>query len=257
MPSSIRFPTDLPQPSRDGYEDTFEAIGRAFTPEVGEIRQRRRMRAAPRVVTLQLVLSGAQYLSFDRWWQTVILGGAREFDLQLSDDDGGLTWFTVRQLDDYQAELSSDRQEWTIRWRVRAVDGTFGTTRDSGTDELIGYSRPGVTCRGALHVFTPLRSITNVGIAARATFAPPPLRSTITVGMYRLPRATFAPYPLGALITVGVESAKGALSVGTGGGGVGDPELSRQWMNVDWLYGLAAGDINADEDARKREWMEV
>lgn len=256
MSTGIRFPVDLPPPSREGYGDEFEETRSKFAPEVGAARRRQRTRATPRLFSVQWAFDQDQYQTFDKWWQYVIQGGALPFDIQLLDDDATLTWFTVYFMGDYDAEVVGV-MDWRVRGTLRAIDVTFGTTRAPGTDELLGRAAVGVTAAtGKLLITRALRGAANVGLQnAEGHLLLPPLEGEATVGLYSATRGKLGPFPFRGEITVGISDATGLLVIGVVNY---YPELSRQWQNLDW-FGRVGGseDINTEPAAVSREWMEV
>lgn len=241
VPTSIRFPPDLRLPDREGYGDADEETRTEFQPSTGAIRRRHKFRTAPRVFDVRWTFTQQEYYIFDFWVQNTIDGGALPFDIQLIDDDETIVWYTVTAVGEFKYQILEAEGElrYQVSWRLRARKASFGEIRAPGTDELRGTAFPGLTTYGTLLVYTPLRGRPgtgsgsgNVGVrSAKARLNLPPLRGSIDVGMYSLPRARFA---------------------------VPNPELSRQWQNLDWMSGgLASQDINTVAEAVQREWLGV
>jgi len=193
MSSSISFPSDLPVPLRDTYSETFEEIHRSLDMEVGTARRRARMRTAPRRFSLSLVLDQVEFAVFDSWWQNTILGGERQFDIQLLDEDDvdPLVWYTVNVVDGEYSLNVTQSFDYEISFSVRAVGASFAN-RPVGTDTLQGYSLIGMRALpGNLLVFTPYRGAATLGITyARAVSNLPPLRGGAS--FYMLARGKLA-----------------------------------------------------------------
>lgn len=233
MSASIRFPASLRTPDRDGYGDTHEEARTVFQPDTGAPRRRNKYRLVPRIFDVKWTFTQAEYTVFDAWVQNTIDGGAREFDVQLLDDDESLVWYTVKALGSFSFNIDEPDGElrYTVSWRFRALHESFGAVRLSRTDELAGRAYVGVTTSGRIKVYTPFRGRTDVGVTSFGKLNVLPLYGRAEVGMYQLPR--------------------GNLSLETG-----NPELSRQWQGYGWLGTISTEDINAIQQAREREWME-
>lgn len=188
MPTGIRLPLELPLVTRTSHGDTFEEIRKAFEPEIGVIRRRNRMRVAPRIFDCQLELSQDEYSLFDNWWQDVIKGGERDFDIQLLDDDYTLVWYTVHVIGEYTAEVI-DPMDWRVSFRVKALGDSFGPIRGSGTDELGGRVTVGVSNPLAnIRVYAPFYGRVLPEVTPTAKLNVLPLYGNTDIGMYSLPR---------------------------------------------------------------------
>jgi len=257
MTTGIRFPPGLRPPDRDGYADALEEGRTEFQPDVGAARRRNKFRTTPRLFDVTWTFTQGEYYAFDWWVQNTVDGGAREFDVQLLDDDATLVWYTVQGVGPFSYDIADPEGElrYVVKWKFRAKDESFGEFRPAGTNELYGRCAPGVTARGRLLVYTPFRGRTSVGVvSARTRFSLPAMRGIANVGMYWLPRAQFAPFPLYGLTAVGVVSATGAIHIDTIHY---YPELSRQWQDYDWFGIGASQDINDEPDVVQREWIGV
>lgn len=197
MSSSIRFPSDLPVPLRDTYSETFEQIHRSLDMEVGTARRRARMRTAPRRFSLSFILDQAEFSVFDYWWQNTILGGERQFDIQLLDEDDidPLVWYTVNVVNGEYSLNVPQSFDYEVSFTVRAVGESFAD-RPVGTDTLSGYNSMGMRLiTGNLLVFTPYRGNTALGMTAvSAVMGLPALRGTAL--FYLRPKAGFLPIPI-------------------------------------------------------------
>jgi hypothetical protein len=251
MPTGVRFPLELRVPDRTGHGDSFEEIRSAFEPEIGVARRRNRMRAAPRIFELQWTFEQDSFRIFDRWWQFDILAGAREFDIQLLDDDETIVWFTVRVLGEYETDVSTD-QSWTVTMRVRAIGDTFGAVRPSGTNELIGVTTVGlgIAKSGAPLIDKLLGGAAAVGVTATGRPLASGLGGQANIGLKLLPTGKFAGEDLWGSTTIGVTGA-GQLSTSSGG------PVNRQWMGLGWLGNLSSQDLLVEAGAVSREWMEI
>lgn len=254
MSSSIRFPADLPIPLRDSYSETFEEIHRNLAMEVGTARRRARMRTAPRRFSLSLTLSQAEFATFDSWWQFTILGGQREFDIQLLDEDDidPLVWYTVHVVDGEYSLNVTQSFDYEVSFSVRAVGASFAD-RPSGTDTLRGYNLMGMQAvKGDLLVFTPYRGNTSIGITyARAVGNLQPLRGGAS--FYMLARGRLLLPPMGGNASIGI-IATARFDDATL---VYYPEQSRQWQQFGWMRPLAAQDINISQELVSREFSEI
>jgi hypothetical protein len=220
MATGISFPSDLPVPDREGYGDQFEESRVSTEMEVGTKRWRMKTRTVPRIFNVQWTLSQDEFHVFDNWWQDSIRGGELEFDIQLSDDMVGLTWYTVRMLTKYSAKYLEDGVPyWNITSKLRAVNDTFGTTRVSASAELRGRIRPTVAVTGKLLVYSQLRGRIYLSTTLRAAFAVGPMIGRCTVGLYRLPRAIFYVPPAiiipGITVSATVSIIAGSASLST------------------------------------------
>lgn len=179
MPTGIRFP--LPQPG--SIADTYDETRSSVDMEAGPARVRNKMRTAPRVFDVQWLMSQSAYETFDRWWQFTIKGAEREFDVQLLDDDETLVWYTARWIGEYSASINSERYEWTVSGKLRALGDSF-LVRPSGTDELQGRASVGMTARGELRaVGVRLYGRASVGISAIARLDSLPFYGSASVGI--------------------------------------------------------------------------
>lgn len=254
MATGIRFPANLPIPERDTYSETFEEIHRVTEMEVGTKRRRARMRTAPRRFNLSFVFSQAEFTVFDQWWQNTILGGERQFDIQLLDEDDAdpLVWYTVNIVDGVYNLNVNNVLDYEVAFNVRAVGQSFAD-RPAGTDTLRGQSFMGMQLvRGDLLVFTPYRATTSIGITyARAVANLPPLRGATS--FYMRGRARFLPTPIWGVAILGFVATARFDPTAI----VYYPELSRQWQGYGWLRPLASEDINTSQEYVSREWMEI
>lgn len=222
---------------------------------MGPPRRRNLTRSVPRVFECTWTMSQDDFNLFDNWWQFSIKGGSLEFDIELSDDDSGLTWYTVRALGEYKAEIIGEMMEWRVSMTLRAMGETFGTTRPAGTDELGGAGRAGITSAvGKALIYTPFRGSTSIGIRATVgRLDKPLLQGRASIGIYST-RAAFGPFPFAGRSVLGILDTEGFLYI---------PvihyysELSRQWMDVDWFGVTGTSDINTEPETLQREWMEI
>jgi len=213
MPSGIAFPMDLPVVSRPGHGDMFEEIRSSFEPEVGVARRRNRMRVAPRIFDIQLDLSQDEFSIFDYWWQDTILGGEKEFDIQLLNDDNVLVWYTVNVLGEYSADVTKT-MDWIVSFKVRAKLDAFGTIRVPGTDTLAGTADVGLSSTsGGLLAYTPFYGSGTIDLTATGEFNITGLLGAADVGLYWVPWGKLQ-ITLAGTGDVGVESANGNLQVG-------------------------------------------
>lgn len=148
MPTSLRFPAELPPPLRDPYGDTYEETRSRTEREIGVARMRNVTRVAPLMITVEWMFTPAQYAVFDKWFETYLRGGERPFDIQLSDDVGLLQWYTVFWIGTYRAEIVNG-YNWRVSGTLRSIEVPFAV-RPSGTDELGGLSEPTIRATGAL-----------------------------------------------------------------------------------------------------------
>lgn len=198
MPSSIRFPADLPIPLRDSYSESFEEIHRRLQMEAGTERRRARMRKAPRVFKLNLILDQVEYQVFDSWWQNTILGGELDFDIQLLNDDDAndLIWFTVSILGGEYSLNVTQSFDYEISFTVRAINDGFAD-RPSATNELRGSSSIGMKAStGQLLVYTPFSGAARLGLkSTKSIMNLPPLRGAVSFYLSAKARLTPPPPP--------------------------------------------------------------
>lgn len=177
MPASLRTPSALHQPDRDGYSDTYEETRSRVEMDTGPARVRNKTRSAPRIFSVTWRLTNDLYSVFDRWWENDLKGGSLDFDTQLIDADETLTWFTLRVLDGvYRAQVIGDGQGWLVTTTVRALGPSF-LYRPSGTDELESNAVYQYNAPGELFVPKVLRGIRDVEFTGSGTLAFLPLRS--------------------------------------------------------------------------------
>jgi hypothetical protein len=170
MATGIRFPVDLPPPSRDGYSSAYEVNVSRQDREIGSARQRRTTRTQPRIESLSFSFTEAEYLIFDTWWQETIKSGELLFDILLSDDLGGFIWYTARWINDYEASIDNSRYDWNIKGTLRLMGAGFAV-RVSGTDELHGLATLTSFGKGGLIVESILRGRSTVESSGRAKFS--------------------------------------------------------------------------------------
>lgn len=251
MTTGIRFPVDLPLPSRD-YADEDEASRTAFEPEIGTARRRQKYRATPRLFEVSFDFTQAQYAIFDVWWQNTIRGGELPFDVLLLDADETPTWFTVHWVGEYEAEVVGV-MDWRVRGTLRAVEGTFGTTRPSGTDELRGIANLEVSARGDLLISKKLRGIASLDVVGTGRLnTGARLFGIAELGIYFATRAKFGSLPLRGLATLDV-TGTAVLYIAVVNSYTGE---SRTWQRMDWFGTGAAEDVSVATTGRQRAWME-
>lgn len=169
MVTGIRFPVDLPPPSREAYNTAYEVNISRQEREIGSTRQRRITRTQPRLESFSFSFTEAEYLIFDTWWQETIKSGESLFDILVSDDLGGFIWYTARWIGNYEASIDSSRYDWNVKGTIRLIGNGF-TVRASGTDELRGLSVLTSTARGNLIIPNALRGRATVESIATASF---------------------------------------------------------------------------------------
>lgn len=84
----MTWPTSLPRPDREGYQQTRQDGRRATKPDSGPMRFRRRFSSTAREVQLQLTLTRAEKAVFDRFYDDDTAGGARLFRMPDPTTDG-------------------------------------------------------------------------------------------------------------------------------------------------------------------------
>lgn len=247
MSSSIRFPIDLRPPDRNGYADQHEQIKTRVEMEAGPSRLRRRMRIAPRVFSLRFEFTQLQFTTFDAWWQDVIGGGKKPFDIELLDDDQSLIWFTVTSLDGtYKAAISDEfDQNWIVTLRVRSIADPF-VERTSGADELRGSSFNTSGGTGELLISIFLRGQSTIESINEGRLAILPLMGT----SFNIMSNT------GRLLPIGLRGLATIESLPTGQFTYLNNVLSKEWMG---LLAAPAGDnsVDANDQARRRSYLGI
>lgn len=76
---AVPWPTAFPAYVEDWRENELPVVIRTAT-ETGPVKVRRRFTRARRVVSVQMIFTSAQYVSFQTWFRDVLLGGVQEFD---------------------------------------------------------------------------------------------------------------------------------------------------------------------------------
>lgn len=228
MPTSLRFPPGLPPPVRIGYTDTHEETRSRVEMDIGAARMRNRTRVAPLLVTAQWSLTPDQYAIFDVWFEEYLGAGERPFDIQLANDVGLLSWYTVYWIGEYDAEVVED-YHWLISGTLRSLEPSFAV-RPSGTDELMGFSAPEVIATGAILIEPVLYGRSFPEVTARGTLDAVPLRGLAEPSVVAAGRLEPRPFWGSALLEV---SATGRLE------DLGAPELILQFDAVP--YAAPAG----------------
>lgn len=252
MTTGIRFPVDLPPPLREGYGTEFEETRSRQEREIGAARQRRKTLTEPRLETVTWVFTQKQFNIFDNWWQFTIQCGVRLFDIQLTDDDGGLTWYTVRWIGEYEAIINSERYEWRVTGTLRSLEDPF-TTRPSGTDELRGIARGMTNSSGYLIIDRALRGAATVEASATARFSQGSMRAQALPEVTA--KAWLGPVILRGRASVEVTAKGDGISFGLV---VGGPN-NRVWMGLNFMkHGRSTDIISAtlDEGVR-RSYMRI
>lgn len=174
--TSIRLPNNFPVPDRMGYGDTQEESRSRVNMEIGPVRQRRRSRTSPRLFTVQWKLTQSQFQEFDIWYQEILQGGSKQFDIQLLDDDSSLVWYTVEMPEVPKWKIQSESSDnWVVEATLRAP-GRYFLIRDSGTDKLIGRCAATLRNTGALKVSKTINGRAAIGISAT--------RGRLNLGIY-------------------------------------------------------------------------
>ena len=116
MATDILFPDDVPAPSAYGHSFAPIDISESAEFEVGEIRRRKRYRSVPQVATVSWLMTLEQFQSFSEWYETILLAGAKPFDIRLAKQgEYAMTWWTAIFVGPYAAEAMHYG-----RWRVTA-----------------------------------------------------------------------------------------------------------------------------------------
>ncbi|MES2180726.1 MAG: hypothetical protein V4493_01330 [Pseudomonadota bacterium] len=252
MPTGIRFPVELPPPNRDDYGTTFEETRSQQEKEIGAARQRREYSIEPRIENLSWLFTQTQYTIFDSWWQNSIKSGELEFDIQISDDDAGLIWYTAKWIESYQTSIDSQRYEWVVSGKLRLLGESFAT-RLSGTDELIGKSLLVCSAKGQMSVDKTLRGYSGFINVAKARFSQGSLTGAAAF-MVITATGEFGPLPLrGSSLMVMTASGNGTNF------GVKTDFFPYIWMGMEFIRGRDNGISlrGGDDEGFRRSFMRI
>lgn len=176
MPTGILFPPSLPPPLRDDNNTEFEKSTRRMDLEIGMARQRRTTRTEPRLESVGWVFSQAQFKTFDLWFQNTIRSGELEFDILLSDDLLGLTYYTASMLEGYEANIDYTKYEWHVTAKLRLKYAPFAI-RPPGTDDLNARFDSTSSFGARLIVGVPWRASFDSTSVFTGRFRAPPFRA--------------------------------------------------------------------------------
>lgn len=204
MPTGIRFPLGVPE--KTGFGDTYEETRSRLDMEIGPARVRNRMRLAPRTFTVQWSFGFDEYLIYERWWQNVIKGTSKKFDIQLLDDTESIVWFTCEWIKPFVANLNASNV-WVVTGTIRTISDSF-ETRPSGTDELAGTVSMGLTASAAMLIKKTLYGKASLGLTAQAKPKAIPLYGRARLGLDG--RGKLIPRPFNGRAHLGISLAKAA-----------------------------------------------
>lgn len=80
----------------------------------GAARKRRVYTTAPRVQHVTRVLSPAQMVAYDDWFENVLLVGTRKFAVRVANPDGGFLWWEAQWVAPYNAEPVAGNLYWIL-----------------------------------------------------------------------------------------------------------------------------------------------
>lgn len=131
----IVLPEDLPAWLIDGHSGTDDPAYAKIAIATGHTRIRRVFRRPPIKRKVAMLLTEAQTLQFERWFEQDLLVGQRMFSARVRDMGPGHLWYAAQFAAPYEAEY----QHWSqapgkAHWAVTADLILYGVGEDSGPE---------------------------------------------------------------------------------------------------------------------------
>ena len=176
----IVLPEDLPAWLIDGHSGTDDPAYAKIAIATGHTRIRRVFRRPPIKRKVAMLLTEAQTLQFERWFEQDLLVGQRMFSARVRDMGPGHLWYAAQFAAPYEAEY----QHWSqapgkAHWAVTADLILYGVGEDSGP-ELTPFKSSifiALNARGAgagTVSFSSSVLVELAGISANRTFSSAP-----------------------------------------------------------------------------------
>lgn len=191
FPSQIRYPGELPAFRLEGHE--FADLGVCAEPvpmERGEPRVRRLWSVNVQQVTLNTVLTQAQFDRFYDWWEAEALAGGERFDVSVAAQGGAQPseWWVAQIAGVYTVRMQPGHR-FAVSFSVLLVDGPY-TSRPTPSMMGVALSSSAALARPAQNT---LRGLALSRAAITGVFSSPPLRGLAVSA--RVTRAVFAEQP--------------------------------------------------------------
>lgn len=114
MSVALAFPQSLNPPTISGYEASYLTATLLSDPDFGPGRLRPLYTTPPRKVSVAWEFFDFEFARFDNWFLNTVKNGTQKFDIQLSDNDQGLIWYTACFTGGWKAEQQQPGLTWII-----------------------------------------------------------------------------------------------------------------------------------------------